>query len=249
MKDLVKYYDSTALNFNKFWVYSEQFVLSIVENIEQSLCFQSGDTFIDIGCGTGLYTTKLIARSKFKLSTIGVDISEEMLKQFPSSENVIKLHMSASDFAMSGVKFNKGLLKEVMHHIENKEEVVNCLCKNLSENGVILFIISPVIVDYPLFIKALEIRQNTKSIEPMIVKLLRDQGLEVSVTRKSYPVTLSTAWFLEMVRGRYLSFLSKFSDTELEEGIREMKSKFINSSIINFTENYIYIKGVKPSAL
>lgn len=249
MNSLVKYYDSAAKSFNEFWAYSDEFVLNIVEDIEQTLRFRNADTFVDIGCGTGLYTTRLITRSKSKFSTIAVDISKGMLNEFPPSENLTKLHMSASEFAKGKVRFDKALLKEVMHHIKDKTEVVNSLCKNLNPNGVILFIISPVIVNYPLFVKALELRQNTKSIEPMIIELLQTQGLRVSVHSKSYPVTFSTVKFLTMVRGRYLSFLSNFSNVELEEGIKEMKSKFANCKTISFTEDYIFIKGVKAGAL
>jgi predicted TPR repeat methyltransferase len=248
MNSLVKHYDSTAVNFNKFWVYSEEFVLSIVKDIEQSLDFQAGDTFVDIGSGTGIYTTRLIERSKFKFSTICVDISAEMLKQIPIKEPILKLQKSASDFSKSGVRFDKGLLKEVLHHIDNKEEAISNLCENLNEKGIILFIISPVLVEYPLFRKALELRQNTKSSEPMIVDLMRRQGLEVTVSTHSYPVNLNTDRFIDMVKGRYLSFLSKFSDNELEKGVREMQNKLV-SSTVSFVENYIFIKGVKVHSL
>lgn len=248
MNSLVKHYDSMAVNFDKFWIYSEEFVLNIVKDIEKSLDFQNDDTFVDIGSGTGIYTTRIIERSKFKFFTICVDISEEMLKQIPNKESILKLKKSASDFSKSGVKFDKGLLKEVLHHIDNKKEVINKLCENLNEKGIILFIISPVLVEYPLFRKALELRQNTKSSEPMIVDLMRRQGLKVTVSTHSYPVNLSTDRFIDMVKGRYLSFLSKFSDNELERGIREMQSKFVGSTV-SFVENYIFIKGVKVHSL
>ena len=245
VKTVTEHYDNLSNEFNRFWNYSNSFVASLTADIRHYLDLKSGDVFVDIGCGTGLYTLKLVDGVVPELKTICVDVSSRQLQNIPDKPGLVKVLSDAYDFAKAPGKFDKILLKEVMHHVKKKDELIKELCRSLNISGRVLIIISPVKVNYPLFRKALSIRNKGRSIKRLLVKAMTDEGLTVEVYRKKYQVKIEKERYFEMVRGRYMSFLSSLSDDELSLGVKEMEKVFSTLEHVVFFERYIFILGQK----
>lgn len=245
MKTTIEHYNFIAKNFNEYWHFSDMFVDTLADDISNELSFKKHDVFVDIGCGTGLYTCKVAFKKDLRLKVTCVDNAKEMLQQIPGYFNVVKVHLDALSFSKKRLHYDKVLLKEVIHHMKNYEEVLTNLSSNLNDNGSILILISPVHVNYPLFSKALDLRQKGQPLEHKIRIILDSCGLKTSINSISYLVVLKKVKYLTMVKNKYMSFLSLFTKQELKEGIREMKTKLASKKAISFTETYFFIKGTK----
>lgn len=100
---------------------------------------QSGQTILDLGCGSGIQSTLLAQR---KIYTVGVDISEEMLllaKRKAQDIGVSEyLELIIGDAEKSPVKdgsFDAGYMVGTLHHVQNPEMVVRDVSRKLKKGG------------------------------------------------------------------------------------------------------------------
>ena len=246
MTTMQEHYKKLSVNFKRLWNYSDAFVSSLTSDVIKLLALNAADTFVDLGCGPGLYTQEIYKQVGFSKPVICVDPVAEMLNILPSGSSFVKMNLNAQAFSQAGVHYDKVLIKEVIHHMkEDIEWVIPRLVANLSDIGRILVLLSPIEVNYPLFKKALTIRQRGVPLEGKINALFLESGLTSRIELRSYDVTLAKDTYFEMVRMRYMSFLSLFNDDEIEEGIREMDLALSNNTTVRFTESYYYIIGMK----
>ena len=59
--------------------------------------------------------------------------------------------MDAIDFASQAEKFDKILIKEMIRHISDKPKLIANLLKRLNAGGILLLILLPPTIEYPLF--------------------------------------------------------------------------------------------------
>lgn len=237
---MIEHYNNIARNFERYWNFSDGFVNSVTQDIISDLELSQRDTLLDIGCGTGLYTTRIAQAASLKFPVVCLDTSIEMLKEI-KGESIIKRCTDALVFLEQTNKFSKVLAKEVLHHISDKEKFIQGIANALLPGGIALIIISPVKVEYPLFKKALDIRQKGRSLENYVVATAEKMGLSAKLILRSYPVSFDKEKYFQMISGRYMSFLSKLSDSEIMEGIMEMKENLKDQQVIEFKEEYIFI--------
>jgi len=76
--------------------------------------------------------------------------------------------MHAIDFSALSGTYNKIILKELIHHINELELLLGNLFQRLSSGGILLLILLTPTIDYPLFSKALrkyeEVQPNYNNI-------------------------------------------------------------------------------------
>ena len=48
-----------------------------------------------------------------------------------------------------------------------------------------------------------------------------------------------------MVKNRYMSLLSRFTDGEIQEGLKEMSAKYLSQSTLDFNDTFVFIVGKK----
>ena len=64
------------------------------------------------------------------------------------------------------------------------------------------------------------------------------------MTWDSYGLTVEKDRYLTMVRNRYMSLLSTFTDAELERGITEIQERH-PSDRLEFADRFAFIRGIR----
>jgi hypothetical protein len=103
----------------------------------------------------------------------------------------------------------------------------------------ILIITRPQIeIDYPLWSDAKEVwKQNQPSIEEIQQDLMEAGYTNVKWTVESYPCDITLNRWIEMIRSRFWSTFSNFSDLELEDACNEITAKAKKAKTINGNDN------------
>jgi SAM-dependent methyltransferase len=241
------HYQRLAARYNDNWAYNPAHITWMTSRILEHAAIAPGQTVADIGCGTGLYSRGLAAAS----TVICADPSQAMLDQLPAEPALIPVLASAEDIAGHRVTLPAGrldaiVIKEALHHVpaDRRPAVLHGLAGLLPPGGRILIVMLPVRIDYPLFTAALE-RFATLQPDPAdVAAILSATGLETEVTYDSYRLTVEKDRYLSMVRSRYMSLLSTFTDTELDRGITEIRDRHPGDHL-EFTDQFAFIRGTR----
>ena len=106
--------------------------------LQKILSGKNFDSCLEIGCGTGKNTNWLLERSNYLL---GVDISEEMLKNAMAKINSPKVEFKLADinqaWSFTNKKFDLVSFSLVLEHISNLDFVFTEACKLLKPGGFI----------------------------------------------------------------------------------------------------------------
>jgi ubiquinone/menaquinone biosynthesis C-methylase UbiE len=239
-----EHYDRLAVTYDENWAHSPAFLEWMTAAIARRLDIGPGDVVADIGCGTGLYARGLAERAR---SVVCVDASPAMLSQVPAAENLVTVPATVEDVASGRVplpyeRFDAMLLKEVLHHVEDRTTAVGGLARLLAPGGRMLMVMLPVRIDYPLFADALARFEAGQPDPEQIAVAMRAAGLAAEVTYDSFPLVFPTERYLGMVRNRYMSLLSRFSDEQLEAGIGEIRRAHPGDEIA-FTDTLAFVLG------
>lgn len=133
-KERSKYYDK--LNWTKKQLY--------INKILQACNLKSYTNACDVGCGTGIVTYAL---SKHCRKVVGIDISEDMLKQakqYHNAQNITYRKMDAENlcqpYGFPEYRFEVVTARMVFHHIKNCTQAIDECKKVLTQGGT--FVIS-----------------------------------------------------------------------------------------------------------
>ena len=240
-----KHYQKIANKYDKSWEYSDSFINFISQKILKYLNLKPSDIFVDLGCGTGIYTKKIQELVNFTNPVLCVDISSKMLKQIPHKQNLQTIEMDAIEFTRSSEIYDKVLMQYMIHHVKNREELISNLFNKLNNEGQILIIRLGGIIDYPLFVEAKKRYEYAYKSSDTLVQSMRNVGFKTSIENIDYNVSLEKNKYLEMVEERYMSILSSFNDVEIKEGIKEIDRKYSGQTILSFPEHILFIIGKK----
>jgi hypothetical protein len=75
--------------------------------------------------------------------------------------------------------------------------------------------------------------------------MVSDSGLETELTYDGYQLSFPKGRYLAMVRNRYMSLLSGFTDAELEQGITQIRERYPGDRL-EFPDTFAFIRGIKP---
>lgn len=209
------------------------------------LDLREDDRLVDLGCGTGMYSLDVLEQVPLSEPVVCVDPFEEMLDQIPDDAPVVKRTEDAVSFSQRPGRCDKVLMKEAVHHIEDKETLFGNLHEQLSDGGKILLVHVPPKLNYPLFRAALERCERWLADPDLLEPALRDCGFEVHRDAVDYVHRLPKEHYVKMVRERYMSVLTTFSEDELEDGIAEMERTYAGDDVLEFTDHFDYIVGTK----
>ncbi len=240
-----KHYRKLAQNYDELWTYTPDFIEFIAQNIIEKLNLQFIDKLADLGCGTGLFTQEISNQIKLKYPIVCVDSSPEMLEQIPLNDTYQPLLMDAMDFASQGDIFNKIFIKEMIHHISDKQKLIANLFNRLNAGGILLLILLPPTIEYPLFESAKKSYEELQPHYQQLEDIFERVGFKTSVSFVKYPLSLDKDKYFRMVENRYMSLLSMFSDEEISQGIKEMKEKYSEQLTLDFNDVFVFIKGQK----
>jgi len=238
------HYDRLAATYDENWAFSPDFIGWMTGCILQRLQITSDDLAADIGCGTGLYARGL---AQHAAAVTCVDASAAMLAQVPAGERLITVTASAEDLAAGRValpheRYDAMLLKEVLHHVDDRAEVISGLTPLLRPGGRMLVVMLPTRISYPLFADALKLFSQRQPDPAGIAEAMRGAGLRAELTYESFPMIFETERYLQMVRNRYMSLLSSFDDAQLEAGIAEIRRAHPGETIA-FSDTLAFVLG------
>jgi len=238
------HYNNIADVFNKVWKFSDGYKNWVIENINSFLQLIPNDTLVDIGGGTGTFTSMLKNVSNVKRA-ICVEPSSSMCDKAREFNNIECLCEDATTFSqINSIKYNKVLLKEVVHHIKNREEVWNNFYKQLPSNAKILIITRPQKIQFPLFASALEAFKNNQPPIEELVNELEQSKFKVTYEIKNYTFSLADSEWYMMLENRFMSDLDQFTDNEIKEGINELKNTH-SGDMYEIRDNIIYLVATK----
>ena len=241
------HYQKLSENYDDLWEYSKDFIKFISKNISEHLELKSTDIFLDLGCGSGLFTKEINKQIKFINPIFCSDISSDMLANLSDDSQYKCIATDAISFSSQPGLFDKILIKEMIHHLNREEQecLINNLFKRLNYNGRFLLILLPPTIEYPLFDSALRKYERLQPHYNYLVKLFKEAGFQTQVNFVKYPLNISKTKYIKMVENRYMSLLSSFNDREISEGIDEIKQNYSNKDILSFQDIFVFITGTK----
>ena len=241
------HYQRLAEKYNNLWSYSQDFIEFISQNIVRYLNLKSTDTFADIGCGTGIFTQATTDLAQLINPVTCVDLSEKMLEQLPSNGKYQTVAMDAFSFADRPGEYDKILIKEMIHHIDDREKLIKSLFARLLPGGILLLILLPPTIDYPLFNAAKKRHQELQPHYGELTEIFEKVGFKTTVEFVEYLVSIEKYRYLKMIENRYMSLLSTFTNEEIERGLDELKNKYSQRSMLQFNDRFVFIIGKKTA--
>jgi trans-aconitate methyltransferase len=237
------HYDSIAKKFNALWQFSQEYKNFVIEHIHQSLELNSQDIFVDIGGGTGMFTQRL-AQEASLAKAYCIEPSAQMCLEASSLDDVEALHTDAHGFIASNRFYTKILFKEVIHHIPERSIFWISVHDQLPIQGKLLIITRPQDVDFPFWQEAKYAFKSNQPPLSLLIEELEHVGFSVDVLSDTHTFELTKENWFSMLRHRFMSDLSNFSDKAIEEGIREIDSHYPRS-VLEIKDHLLFITATK----
>jgi len=244
-KVIDKHYQRLAKDYDEFLYYSPEFVRALTEKMVDQLKLASSDLLADIGCGTGMYALDILEQVDLEQPVIGVDPYPEMLAQIPDQVPITPVAEDALAFSRREAKYNKVLIKETIHHVDQRDEFFANIYRNLPTGGIMLLVHVPPDVKYPLFDAALQRCLGWHADPNELVAQLKRAGFEVERGSLDYWHALPRDHYFAMVKSCYMSVLTSFSEEELASGLEQMKAKYADRSVLHFVDHFDYLTATK----
>jgi ubiquinone/menaquinone biosynthesis C-methylase UbiE len=240
-----KHYRRLAKSYDEFLYYSPEFVRALTRKMIEKLRLTADDTLVDVGCGTGMYSFDILEQVPLEYPVTGVDPFAEMIEQIPPQAPIVPICEDALTFSRRKAAYDKVLVKETIHHVDNQPEFFANMYRNLPDGGILLLVHVPPEVQYPLFDAALA-RCLTWHADPLeLHRMLEESGFKVEHDTLDYQHSLPKEHYFAMVRGQYMSVLTSFSDREMEAGLLEMEEKYREQKVLQFVDHFDYLSAMK----
>lgn len=238
------HYERLAERYDENWEHSPAFIAWMTGQIVERLHPEQGDNVADVGCGTGLFARGLADRAGH---VVCIDPSSKMLEQVPPDLPHTPITASAEALAAGRVRlpvdrFDAILVKEAIHHVQDRGTALRGLSGLLSPGGRILIVMLPTTIEYPLFSAALSLFEELQPDPARIADDLERAGLTAHLTYESFPLSFARERYLQMVRNRYMSLLSEFDDTELAQGVEEIMERHPGERL-EFHDRFAFVLG------
>ncbi len=222
------------------------------------LTSESKHILIDIGGGTGNFTRAIIDGTQ--VTAIVVDPFLEDSSDDSNSQSVQFVKAAAEAYKQPpGTDrwrngYSQVLLKEVIHHIATTDRVavLRGIREGMSSSSeikpAILIITRPQRdIDYPLWSDAREVwAQNQPSLGELVDDLKKAGFRNVEHTVEAYKCQIPIARWKDMVKARFWSTFSSFSDSELEKAcdvIEQNEAGRTVNGVISFEDRLLFIKA------
>jgi ubiquinone/menaquinone biosynthesis C-methylase UbiE len=252
------HYGRLAARYDLNWSYDATFLDWMTRQIVSTASITAADRIADVGGGTGLFARRILDQVHPTQPILCVDPSEPMLAQLPGVAGLSPILASAEQLAagstLAGEHLGAGdldviLLKESVHHIPTSERATTLagLARLLAPGGRLLVVMLPTKLDYPLFASALARFEELQPDPVDIEGFLAAAGLTARLTYEGFPLEIPKDRYLSMVRDRYMSLLSTFSDEQLAVGIAEIDRAY-SEPVLRFDDRFAFVLGTRADA-
>jgi len=242
---VVGHYERLAGRYDEFLSYSDDFVPRLAERMIRALRLEEDDRLVDLGGGSGLYSIEIARQRPLRHPVLCVDPVQAMLDRIPEGAPLEPLCLDALSFSREPRSYDKILMKEAIHHVEEKEELFANLHERLPSGGGLLLIHVPPKLDYPLFEAALRRAESWHANPDDLVRWLEGAGFEAEFGQHVHRHEIPKDRYLAMVANQYMSVLSSFSRAEIGEGLREMERMHAGKDVLEFDDRFDVITAVK----
>lgn len=221
---------------------------------------------LDIGGGTGNFT-KMVVRNSPEVEAIVVDPflegHEEGTDESSSTASVKFVKASAEilaeppDNTWWRQDYHQVLMKEVIHHIDASDRlnVFSGIFRDLPEKpspdpGILIITRPHADIDYPLWEEARQVWAANQPSQGELQADLEQAGFSfVSSTIEGYPCEIEFERWTSMVKNRFWSTFSNFSDDELEQACEQMRvdeaDRIDEDGTIHFEDRLLVISAYK----
>lgn len=248
---LDEHYSRLANTYDATWEHRPDYLEWMAGKIMDGLRPRQGERVADIGVGTGLFVERLMACATRDAPVLAVDPSRPMLDKLPRDPRVRTVQATAEELAARREELvpealDAVLIKEAVHHFSDLEKTLTGLAGLLAPGGRVLVVTLPPKIDYPLFPAAIERFADGQPEPRDIASALERAGLDVTASYERYSVDIERDSWLELVRGRWMSVLSTFTDAELDHGLSLIGEAY-PQRCISFVESFAFVLGRLPA--
>lgn len=248
-RDVQGHYEELAADYDEHWVYGPDYIPWMAARIAEALRLTASDRIADVGCGTGLFAREVVKAVLPTHPVLCADPSEAMLRQIgiPPPAGLNPVVASAEGIADGDVDLPHGQLdamwlKESVHHLADPARTLRGLAGRLAPGGRLLVVMLPATIRYPLFKAALTRFEELQPDPADIVEHLTAAGMEAGLTHVEHELRIDRDKYFAMVRARYMSLLSTFSDVEIAQGIEEMRAAH-PEPVLTFPDRFAFVQG------
>jgi len=223
----------------------------LADEVTSALALQGGEALADVGGGTGSFTKELMDRA-VDLRPLVIEPSTSMLVK-ARERGLATLLTDAAAFASSSKSqkiedpaFDRVLLKEVAHHLDDRVNLFAGLRRHLRPGGRMLIVTRPKKdIDYPFFKAAKDvwIAHQPDPQEYVTEMLLAGfSNARVVDSWKAFPCSTSKVDWFSFIRNRGWSTFAHFDDAALQDGCNEIDLCF-NGDDLKFEDRLVFVVG------
>lgn len=243
---MFRHYRDLADQYDKALFFAEGYRDWKIDFIIKELDIQRHESVVDLGGGTGIFAQLVHEKAQLQHDIVCVDMCNEMLEKAKKHPGVSILCADALSFAQrEDIAYDKLFIKEAVHHFRDRINIFKGIYRQLALEGKLLIITRPSQPEFPFFEAALKAFERSQPDYNIFRKELERAGFCVNVQLRPYPLILEKARWFEMLRQRFMSNLAKFSDEQIEQGIKELEEKYQHKEILDFTDILVFIVGTK----
>ena len=219
---------------NKTWLSSKKYIYHFNHFLRKEIKFKKNFRILDIGCGRANIISALQNQFRFKHKPVGIDV----VKNKNIKKNIIfKKNNGIYFLKKNKTNYDLILLKQTMHFFSPKKlNLLLNLAKSRLTNGgkLLIFSLKTKNNEIPCFKKMMSKLQNSLNRDEKLFKIVK-KNLKVSNYKYfNFKVNISKQKYINMINSRYISCLLDFKYRDIQDGIRELKSKYKNQ--IKFTD-------------
>ncbi len=245
-KTKIRHYTSFAQDYDGAFSSDLNYCRWSANSIVNLLELKKDDFLVDLGGGTGFFSSLIHKKSGLDKRVLCVDTCEKMLEKADMYDNVFTMCDSASSFSgKDELKYDKIFIKEAVHHFENRIDIFSQIYGQLGCHGIICIVTRPQTPGFPLFKSALKSFEQSQPDYNVFITELEKAGFDVKVHKKAYPFKIKKNRWFELLKQKFMSNLAQFSDIEIDNGLKELEEYYHDSDFFFFDDILIYITGYK----
>lgn len=222
---------------NKTWLSSQKYIKSFNRFILKQVKLNKNSRILDIGCGRGKILANLSNKLRLLNKPIGLDIENHKDK---SKKIIFKKIDALSYVSKTKITFDLILIKQTIHLLKKKQAIkLLSICKNkLNPNGkIIILSLDPKKNEIPTFqLMNKKLNISLKKDEKLFNLILKNQN-KIIIKKFVFHVQILKTKYLQMIKNRYMSTLLNFSNSQINNGINEIKKDYGN--VLKFKDRLI----------